>query len=139
MRKDFVQAHVEKLLERVIEQDHVAQDSDGDWPFPLLGGGRMWVGVQGDSDYYVWLRGHLGLDVPLSPQLLFEMNEVNGGAVFCRTFWREGVVVIEHELAADDLDLGELQTAFWAVQHMAKRLWDEYVDGWCAQPDLREA
>lgn len=137
MRRDFVQAHVEKLLEEITDVDKVEQDGDGDWPFPLIDGGVMWVGVSSDEPMYVWLRGMLDEDVPLSPQLLWEMNEVNQGALFCRCYWDDGRIVLEHELVSQDLDHAELERAFWSMQATARRLRENHLDSWLAQTDLR--
>lgn len=100
----------------------------------------MWISVIGDDDdHWVWLRAYLDGDVPLSALMLFELNDVNASAGYCRVYWQDGRVVIEQELVAGDLDLRELQTSFWAVQTMSRRLREERLGNWMGQSDLRDA
>ncbi|MBY9075944.1 hypothetical protein K1X13_14010 [Nocardioides sp. WL0053] len=54
----------------------------------------------------------LNEDVPPSPTLWWEMNEVNQAALICRCYWADRRVVFEHELVSQDPDYAALERAF---------------------------
>lgn len=106
---------LEQML-RDLGLDEPQTDQDGDYPI-AVGSGGMYVRLapadpqRGIPDrvqvFAVVLDG-----VEPSPELLAELNDLNGGAGFARVFHVSGQVLVEVELLVHTLDLDELDNAF---------------------------
>lgn len=114
MRVDQAQAYVESLLERLLGEDKVVPDGDGDYPV-LYGNAPYYVRVVGRTDPVVQVFSIALDDVEESPELLSRLNEVNADVSFARLFHVRGQVLIETDVLAESLDPASFHNACQCV------------------------
>jgi hypothetical protein len=135
-KREMVEAHVEKLLERITGSDDLKRDDEGDWPFGL-NRGVMYVGVRGDHDPHVQVWGVAAVEVPEGPDLYKSLNETNNVVKFSRALYRSGEVLIATELVGESLDLEELQVAIDRIASGADHFGPKIVEA-CGGRTLKQ-
>jgi hypothetical protein len=123
-KSEFVLAreHVEVLIEEVFGHLALSRDSDGD--YPLRRHGNLIYGRLSDSATPVAFQafGVLLRDVDPSPELLFEINQINSKVPFAKLLHIENQLIVESDLVASSMDALELETAVSKIS----RAMDDY-------------
>ena len=110
----MVRAYVESLLERLIGQDHVTADDDGDYPVRYKNA-LYYVRVVGDGDPVVQVFSVAVSGIARTPELLEELNTINSTITFARIFWVRDQVLVENELVGEGVEPADFDNACRAV------------------------
>ena len=121
MRRDVITAYVEKLLGAHTGSDRVMADGDGDYPV-RSGSTLYYVRLLGEPDPDVQVFAVALADVPASPELLAELNEINGRIRFARIFHVHKEVLVETNLVGESVDPLGFRTACEAVGEVADKI-----------------
>lgn len=114
MRAEMVRAYVESLLEKLTNADKVTPDQDGDYPV-RVGDSLYFVRLIGDVNPVVQVFSTAVKDIPNTPELCTELNDINSRIRFARIFWVRDQVLVESDLVGETLDPEELGSACNAV------------------------
>jgi hypothetical protein len=121
LRRDVITAYVEKLLGAQTGSDRVAADGDGDYPV-RFGSALYYVRLLGGADPDVQVFAVALNDVPASPELLAELNEINSRIRFARIFHLRQEVLVETNLVGESVDPPGFRTACEAVGEVADKI-----------------
>ena len=135
-KREMVENHVEKLLERITGKESLHRDDQGDWPFGLERG-VMYVGVRGQAEAHVQVWGVAAVEVPESPELYKVLSQTNNAVQFSRAIYQNGEVLIATELVGETLDMEELQVAVERVAAGADKFGPEIVEA-CGGRTVKE-
>lgn len=126
MRRDVVQAYIEKLLATITESDHVAPDQDGDYPV-RFGSALYFVRLVGDDHPDVQVFAVAVDGVQPTAELLAEINEINSRARFARVFHVRDQVLVETDLVGDALEPQVFSNACDVVARITDQVGPELV------------
>ena len=128
MRRDVIEAYVEKLLATLTEKDRVVPDDDGDYPV-RYGSALYYVRLVGEArpDVQVFAIAVAGLDA--TPELLADLNDINTRARFARVFHVRDQVLVETDLVGDAID----PSGFFNACRTVARITDDIGPGLVAQ------
>jgi hypothetical protein len=121
LRRDVITAYVEKLLGAQTGSDRVVADGDGDYPV-RFGSALYYVRLLGEPDPDVQVFAVALGDVPESPELLAELNEINSRIRFARIFHVRKEVLVETDLVGESVDPLGFRTACEAVGDVADKV-----------------
>lgn len=119
MKLEALQAHVEKLLERITGINELSVDEDGNWLHFPFKRSVLYVRCIDHDRPRVFVYGLAAVDVPKSAELFLSLNEVNSQLRYTRSYWADGTVYIEMEHLGETLDREELESLFYSVGHAA--------------------
>lgn len=106
-KHEMVVAHIEKLLEKITGDGHIAADDEGDWHFDFETS-QVLVRVMPGDDPYVLVYAGAAMNVQVSPDLYEFLNGVNSQLRMARSYWQEGTVFVEMETLGNTIDQDEL-------------------------------
>jgi len=109
MRAEVAYSYVRDLLER-ISGERPTPDPDGDLPV-TLGGARFYVRIVGSDDPWVQVFSVALADIPATPELLAQLNDINARIRFARALHVNDQVLLETEIWADDVNPANLHHA----------------------------
>ncbi len=119
------EAMLAELLD--VEVADLERDGDGDYPVPLSDDHLLYLSLrEGDPDagtpdtvhaFAILVNG-----VDPTPELLSELNDLNGHVRFARLYWADGAVFVGDELLLATLDAAELGHACRTVAALAARV-----------------
>jgi len=121
LRRDVITAYVEKLLGAQTGSDRVVADGDGDYPV-RFGSARYYVRLLGEPDPDVQVFAVALNEVPATPELLAELNDINGRIRFARIFHVHEEVLVETNIVGESVDPLGLRTACEAVGEVADKV-----------------
>ena len=121
MRRDVLEAFVEKLLRKVTGGERVIAEEDGDYPV-RYGSALYFVRVVGETVADVQVFAIAVDDVEATPELLAELNELNTQVRFARVFHVRGQVLVEADLAGAGLEAEGFFPACDAVATITDRV-----------------
>jgi Putative bacterial sensory transduction regulator len=124
VRRDFVEAYVEKLLRDITGGTPVIADADGDYPV-RHGSALYYVRLVGDAHANVQVFAVAVDGVEPSAELLTEINELNTQIRFARVFHVRGQVLVEADLVGGAVDPSSFYTACDAVATITDRVGPE--------------
>jgi hypothetical protein len=110
----LLRSHVEKCLKEVFGSGDLVMDEDGDYPFSGAYA-PCWVSVVDNDEPFVQIYAHAAHDVPLSQDMLAELTDVNGRAIWAKVSWAEGLVVVHTVLHWTHVDVESLDRTTSAV------------------------
>lgn len=121
MALDLVHAYVTALLREWFDLTDVGRDGDGDYPF-RYGTATYYVRVLDREPAVVRVFSVAVRDVPVTADLLCELNDINAGTAFARVCASGGHVWVESELWAAAMDAFALGMACERVGDLAHRI-----------------
>lgn len=137
VKREMVEAHVERLLERITGDERLERDQAGDWPF-TRNRSMMYVTINGDKAQQVAVYAVAAHSVPADSSLFELLNTINNQISYSRAFWTDSQVLVAAEMVAESLDIEELQTALDRVAAAADRFGPQVVElcgGQTPRPD----
>jgi Putative bacterial sensory transduction regulator len=124
MRRDFLEAYVEKLLRDVTGSTRISADADGDYPV-RYGSALYFVRLVGDAQANVQVFAVAVDGVEPSTKLLTDINELNAQIRFARIFHVRGQVLVEADLVGSAVEPSSFYTACDAVASITDRVGPE--------------
>jgi hypothetical protein len=118
---DSVRGQLEQLLRSGYRLDELVADDDGDYPF-RVGDATMYVRLVDAAPPVVQVFAVVLRGVPVSAELLRELNDITAEVHHGRVFWVDGQVLAEAEIVASDLSFDELGAACRAVADILEDL-----------------
>lgn len=115
---DLVQAWVEKLLKEAFDLDELVRDADGDYPF-RHGSAAYFVRVLDRDPPLVRVFAVAVTDVEATPELCWEVNDLNASVSLVRLSAAAGCVFVEADLLADSLEREQLLHVCFTVGDVA--------------------
>ncbi len=112
---------VEELFTEVFGPEVVERDADGDYSLTIASPhvrARLMDGPPTTLQVFATVLD----DVQPTPELAMELNDINAGLQYARTFHVGGQVLAESDLVAETIDAAELTTAFGRVRQLATDL-----------------
>ena len=104
-----MQSHIEVLMQRYLESDHLCVDSDGD--IPVRHGNIVYtvrLAKHEQPEPHVEAYAILVSDVDADPGLYEALNSINRRLSHARAFWADRKVVLAGELVGVGLELQAL-------------------------------
>lgn len=120
-RVEVLRPYVEKTVREYLQipaDQQLVVDDQGDIPI-RWGSAVYYVRLLERDPVLVRVFSQLLTKVPKTPELLGELNRINGDIVSARVFWMDDMVVAATELPAETMDAGDLSHACWAVGSLA--------------------
>ncbi|MDP9406240.1 MAG: YbjN domain-containing protein [Actinomycetota bacterium] len=118
---DTIRRQLEELLRSGYRLEELVADDDGDYPF-LVGDATMYVRLVDAHPPVVQVFAVVLRGVPVSAELLRELNDITAQVHHGRVFWVAGQVLAEAEIVASDLSFDELGAACRAVSDILEDL-----------------
>jgi hypothetical protein len=118
---DELRAKTALTIAEVFGPDATRRDSDGDYQLKVTGT-PIWGRLLDTAPPQFLVFSTLLTDVQTSPELMTELNDINGARSFVRVIWSGNTVSARAELVASTLDPTELFTAFERVKSAASEL-----------------
>lgn len=138
MRRDVIAAYVERLLETITDNGRVRPDHDGDYPV-RFGSALYYVRLVGADQPDVQVFAVAVDDVPASPELLAEINEINTRVRFARVFHVREQVLVETDLVGDAVDPHGFINACQTVARISDQLGPVLSKGYGGRTAFEEA
>ena len=114
--------HLKKILSEVLELDDIEPDANGNFPIVTREDQQFWVRLATDlQPLTVQVFGIVGERVPLTQEVLVEMNEINSAANYARAVWVNDTVHVVVDLLERDLDRSELDNAMRTISMTVDR------------------
>jgi hypothetical protein len=108
---------LQELLCEFLGVDSVTTDDDGDYPIEVNESAQMYVRLKTDArPISAQVFSVLASNVPLSRELLEELNTLNASLAYAKLIWAEGAVMAEMDIVVEDLDMSELSNALTVVR-----------------------
>jgi hypothetical protein len=109
---------LQELLCEFLGVDSVTTDDDGDYPIEVNESAQMYVRLKTDArPISAQVFSVLASNVPLSRELLEELNTLNASLAYAKLIWAEGAVMAEMDIVVEDLDMSELSNALTVVRN----------------------
>jgi hypothetical protein len=111
-KAEMVRAYAESLLKHSLGTDQVVRDDDGDYPVRFKSA-LYFVRIDpGSRDFPVVQVFAIALaEVAPTPDLFEELNQINTQLRFARIFWVRNQILIESEVAGEELSLAGFTSA----------------------------
>jgi hypothetical protein len=130
-KTDMVRAYTESLLKQILDTDNVLRDPDGDYPVRFnsaLYFVRIDPGSNDEPVVQIFAVALAGIEA--GPELFEQLNSINRRLRYARCFWVENQVLIESEMAGDELSLAGLgrtcETVGGAADYFGQQLAEEF-------------
>jgi hypothetical protein len=125
-RLDVIRPFVEKAVAEYIgaKADDLMVNEDGSIPI-RRGSTAYYVRLMDGSPPMVQVYSTVLYEVPKSPELLEQLNEINAETMFARAFWTGDSVVVATEMVADSIDQEQIANACGVVGTVSDHFDDE--------------